>query len=58
MDITNLMLYSAPLAGIIGLIFAVYLVLYIMKLDAGSEQNERNRISHTGRRHGLPEQAV
>ncbi|MFZ3170238.1 MAG: sodium-translocating pyrophosphatase [Candidatus Methanoperedens sp.] len=38
MDITNLMLYSAPLAGIIGLIFAVYLVLYIMKLDAGSNK--------------------
>ena len=38
MDITNLMLYSAPLAGIIGLIFAVYLVLYILKLDAGSNK--------------------
>ena len=38
MDITDLMLYSAPLAGIIGLIFAVYLVLYIMKLDAGTDK--------------------
>src|SRR3990170_1961508 len=38
MDITDLMLYSAPLAGIIGLIFAVYLVLYILKLDAGTDR--------------------
>ncbi len=34
----NSLLYSAPLAGIIGLIFAGYLVLYILKLDAGSER--------------------
>jgi len=32
------LLYSAPLAGIIGLIFAWYLVLYILKLDAGSDR--------------------
>ncbi|VVB84649.1 K(+)-stimulated pyrophosphate-energized sodium pump [uncultured archaeon] len=32
------LLYSAPLAGIIGLIFAGYLVLYILKLDAGSDR--------------------
>lgn len=32
------MLYSAPLAGVIGLIFAGYLVLYILKLDAGTER--------------------
>ncbi len=38
MDSTNLMLYSAPLAGIIGLLFAVYLVLYILKLDAGTDK--------------------
>ena len=34
----DLLLYSAPLAGIIGLIFAGYLVQYILKLDAGSER--------------------
>ncbi len=34
----DLLLYSAPLAGIIGLIFAGYLVLYILKLDAGSDR--------------------
>ncbi|KCZ73402.1 vacuolar-type H(+)-translocating pyrophosphatase [Candidatus Methanoperedens nitroreducens] len=34
----NSLLYSAPLAGIIGLAFAGYLVLYILKLDAGSER--------------------
>ena len=38
MEITNLLLYSAPLAGIIGLIFAVYLVLYILKLDPGTDK--------------------
>jgi len=32
------LLYSAPLAGIIGLVFALYLVSYIMKLDAGTEK--------------------
>lgn len=32
------LLYSAPLAGIIGLVFAMYLVSYIMKLDAGTEK--------------------
>ncbi|MCX9012432.1 MAG: sodium-translocating pyrophosphatase [Candidatus Methanoperedens sp.] len=32
------LLYSAPLAGIIGLVFAWYLVLYILKLDAGSDR--------------------
>ncbi len=32
------LLYSAPLAGIIGLVFAAYLVTYIMKLDAGTEK--------------------
>jgi K(+)-stimulated pyrophosphate-energized sodium pump len=31
------LLYSAPLAGVVGLIFAGYLVLYILKLDAGSD---------------------
>jgi K(+)-stimulated pyrophosphate-energized sodium pump len=38
MAITDLFLYSAPLAGIIGLIFALYLVLYILKLDPGTEK--------------------
>lgn len=38
MEITDLMLYSGPLAGIIGLIFAVYLVSYILKLDAGTSK--------------------
>lgn len=38
MEIIDLLLYSAPLAGIIGLVFAVYLVLYIMKLDAGTDK--------------------
>jgi len=38
MEITDLLLYSAPLAGIIGLIFALYLVLYILKLDPGTEK--------------------
>ncbi|MDP2767352.1 MAG: sodium-translocating pyrophosphatase [Candidatus Methanoperedens sp.] len=32
------LLYFAPLAGVIGLIFAVYLALYILKLDAGSDR--------------------
>jgi K(+)-stimulated pyrophosphate-energized sodium pump len=32
------LLYPAPLAGIIGLVFAMYLVSYIMKLDAGTEK--------------------
>ncbi|MFA4935388.1 MAG: sodium/proton-translocating pyrophosphatase, partial [Candidatus Methanoperedens sp.] len=32
------LLYSAPLAGIIGLLFAVYLALYILKLDAGTDK--------------------
>jgi K(+)-stimulated pyrophosphate-energized sodium pump len=32
------LLYSAPLAGIIGLVFALYLVSYILKLDAGTEK--------------------
>lgn len=32
------LLYSAPLAGVIGLLFAVYLVLYILKLDAGTDR--------------------
>ncbi len=32
------LLYSAPLAGVIGLLFAVYLVLYILKLDAGTDK--------------------
>jgi K(+)-stimulated pyrophosphate-energized sodium pump len=32
------LLYSAPLAGVAGLIFAGYLVLYILKLDAGSDR--------------------
>jgi len=35
---SDLLLYSAPLAAIIGLIFAVYFVLYIMKLDAGTDK--------------------
>jgi len=38
MVITDSLLYSAPLAGIIGLIFALYLVLYILKLDPGTEK--------------------
>jgi K(+)-stimulated pyrophosphate-energized sodium pump len=38
MDITDLLLYSAPVAGILGLIVAVYLVLYILKLDAGTDK--------------------
>jgi len=38
MAITDSLLYSAPLAGIIGLIFALYLVLYILKLDPGTEK--------------------
>jgi len=38
MAIGSLLLYSAPLAGIIGLIFALYLVLYILKLDPGTEK--------------------
>jgi K(+)-stimulated pyrophosphate-energized sodium pump len=38
MAIGDLLLYSAPLAGIIGLIFAVYLVLYILKLDPGTDK--------------------
>ncbi len=32
------LLYSAPIAGVIGLLFAVYLALYILKLDAGTER--------------------
>ncbi|MDO9097797.1 MAG: sodium/proton-translocating pyrophosphatase, partial [Candidatus Methanoperedens sp.] len=32
------LLYSAPLAGVIGLIFAGYLALYILKLDAGTDK--------------------
>ncbi|HLB69756.1 MAG TPA: sodium-translocating pyrophosphatase [Candidatus Methanoperedens sp.] len=32
------LLYTAPLAGIIGLVFAGYLVLYILKLDAGTDR--------------------
>ncbi len=32
------LLYLAPIAGIIGLIFAMYLVLFITKLDAGNEK--------------------
>jgi len=32
------LLYTAPLAGIIGLLFAVYLVFYIIKLDAGTDK--------------------
>lgn len=32
------LLYTAPLAGVIGLIFAVYLALYILKLDAGTDR--------------------
>ncbi len=32
------LLYSAPIAGIIGLIFAGYLVTYILKLDPGTEK--------------------
>ncbi len=38
MVIMDSLLYGAPLAGIIGLIFAIYLVLYILKLDAGSDK--------------------
>jgi len=38
MAIMDSLLYSAPLAGIIGLIFALYLVLYILKLDPGTEK--------------------
>src|SRR4030067_403264 len=38
MAIADVLLYSAPLAGIIGLIFAVYLVLYILKLDPGTDK--------------------
>lgn len=38
MAIIDSLLYSAPLAGIIGLIFALYLVLYILKLDPGTEK--------------------
>lgn len=38
MVVTDSLLYSAPLAGIIGLIFALYLVLYILKLDPGTEK--------------------
>ncbi len=32
------LLYTAPLAGVIGLIFALYLVRYILRLDAGTER--------------------
>ena len=32
------LLYTAPLAGVIGLIFALYLVRYILGLDAGTER--------------------
>ncbi len=32
------LLYLSPLAGVIGLLFAVYLVLYILKLDAGTDR--------------------
>ncbi len=32
------LLYTAPIAGVIGLLFAGYLVLYILKLDAGSDR--------------------
>ena len=32
------LLYSAPVAGVIGLLFAVYLVLFILKLDAGTDR--------------------
>ena len=32
------LLYTAPLAGIIGLIFAGYLASYILKLDAGNDR--------------------
>jgi K(+)-stimulated pyrophosphate-energized sodium pump len=32
------LVYTAPLAGIIGLIFAGYLVSYILKLDAGTDR--------------------
>jgi K(+)-stimulated pyrophosphate-energized sodium pump len=38
MAISDSLLYSAPLAGIIGLIFALYLVLYILKLYQGTEK--------------------
>lgn len=32
------LLYTAPLAGVIGLVFALYLVRYILGLDAGTER--------------------
>jgi len=32
------LLYLSPLAGVIGLLFAVYLVMYILKLDAGTDR--------------------
>lgn len=32
------LLYSAPIAGIIGLIFAAYLATYILRLDPGTEK--------------------
>ncbi len=32
------LLYFAPLAGVIGLLFAGYLALYILKLDAGTDK--------------------
>jgi K(+)-stimulated pyrophosphate-energized sodium pump len=32
------LLYSAPIAGVIGLLFAVYLAFYILKLDAGTDR--------------------
>ncbi len=32
------LVYTAPLAGIIGLVFAGYLVSYILKLDAGTDR--------------------
>jgi K(+)-stimulated pyrophosphate-energized sodium pump len=38
MAIADSLLYSAPLAGIIGLIFALYLVFFILKLDPGTEK--------------------
>lgn len=34
----NYLLYSAPVAGLIGLAFAAYLVIYLLRLDAGSER--------------------
>lgn len=34
----DVFLYLSPLAGIIGLIFAVYLVMYILKLDEGTDK--------------------